>query len=360
MEKIKCQICSKQVSNNNSYIGSHVKRCHDILLYNYCIEYYLNIGEDIEDSYCKSCNAIIKPQLEIDHIKCTYSKNKINYFLCDSKNQSELCKNNISEIVLGTGYNKKSYEHIGSNHIFLSLAYNIDSDSAKMLKCMTINSIKKNNPLCNDIEAADMLSDKINLHNKKAHRSNLNDYIIRYGDVLGTKKYNERCYKISESNSERWYINKYGEEKGKELWASRIKKYEKNRGSSISKSQNIFFDEVVSLLNTEVIQEYAIKNINNRYLYVDYYLPDKKIIIEFFGDYWHCNPRKYNSNYYHKVLKMNAIDVWKKDKERLDYIYEYFGRDVYIITVWEGSNIDLQRMNEIITNLPTMKTKIEL
>jgi hypothetical protein len=165
---------------------------------------------------------------------------------------------------------------------------------------------------------------------------------------------------ISISNSEEWYINKYGEEKGKYLWSTRIKKYEENRGSSISRAQDIFFNNVVSFLDTDIITEYPIKNINNRYIYADYYLPGKKIIIEFFGDYWHCNPRKYNSDYYHKVLKMNAIDIWKKDKERLDYIYEYFNNDVYIITVWEGSNVNLKRMNEIIENLPVIKTKIEL
>jgi hypothetical protein len=32
MEKIKCLICGKEVTNNSSYIGSHVKRIHNLLL----------------------------------------------------------------------------------------------------------------------------------------------------------------------------------------------------------------------------------------------------------------------------------------------------------------------------------------
>jgi len=40
-EKVKCLICGKEVSANNSYIGSHVKRIHGILLFDYIKKYYL-------------------------------------------------------------------------------------------------------------------------------------------------------------------------------------------------------------------------------------------------------------------------------------------------------------------------------
>ena len=33
--KIKCLICGKEVTNNNSYIGSHVKRIHNLSLVDY-------------------------------------------------------------------------------------------------------------------------------------------------------------------------------------------------------------------------------------------------------------------------------------------------------------------------------------
>jgi hypothetical protein len=39
----------------------------------------------------------------------------------------------------------------------------------------------------------------------------------------------------------------------------------------------------------------------------------RKKIIEFNGDYWHCNPLLYESNFYHKHLKKTASEVWKQD-----------------------------------------------
>jgi len=64
-----------------------------------------------------------------------------------------------------------------------------------------------------------------------------------------------------------------------------------------------------------------------------------KKLIEFNGDYWHCNPKYYNSNYFHKYLQMFAYEIWDKDKIRIDAIKKV-GFDVLII--WED---DFNRKN---------------
>lgn len=46
--KIKCKICDKSVSSGNSYIGSHVKRKHNISLEGYVTKYYSNKGEEVK------------------------------------------------------------------------------------------------------------------------------------------------------------------------------------------------------------------------------------------------------------------------------------------------------------------------
>jgi hypothetical protein len=33
---------------------------------------------------------------------------------------------------------------------------------------------------------------------------------------------------------------------------------------------------------------------------------DFVIVIEYFGDYWHCNPKKYTPDFYTNQLKMTA------------------------------------------------------
>lgn len=70
---------------------------------------------------------------------------------------------------------------------------------------------------------------------------------------------------------------------------------------------------------------------------VDYFVKDTGKIIEFYGDYWHANPCKYNStdivNYPHNK-KYIAQDIWDKDQLRLEYIKKIpYVKDILI--VWE-------------------------
>ena len=36
---------------------------------------------------------------------------------------------------------------------------------------------------------------------------------------------------------------------------------------------------------------------------------EKKKIIEFYGDYWHCNPLKYNSTFFNKHKELTAKQI---------------------------------------------------
>ena len=355
---IECKICNKKVTNNNSYIGSHVKRKHGMLLNEYCLKLYENIGDDIELKKCKMCDSIIYPTLEIDHKKGTYLKIGIDYYICNVTKQSIKCKDLISRYVFDEKYNKRKYEHIGANTKFLSLVYNIDEDEAKKLKGISKYSIHKKNTKLNDNEIEALYNKKIIDLNNKPHRSNLMDYKIRYGEIEGERRYNDRNYKIGLANNINWYINKYGEKEGNERWASRIRKYEKSSGNSVSKAQLIFAEKVLNNIQFET--EYTIYNNEGKLIFIDFFIPSRKIALEFFGDYWHCNPRKFHSEYYHKVLKMSAGDIWKRDAKRIDDIFSYFNKDITVIVVWEGSNIGADDFMNIINNLPRTRTKIEI
>jgi hypothetical protein len=66
------------------------------------------------------------------------------------------------------------------------------------------------------------------------------------------------------------------------------------------------------------------------------------LIIEFYGDFWHRNPKKYDKNFtmYGKV----SSDVWEKDRNRLDFLGSY-GYTSYII--WES---EWKSKKEVIIN----------
>lgn len=146
-------------------------------------------------------------------------------------------------------------------------------------------------------------------------------------------------------------IQKYGEEKGLEIWNKRQKEWSKKiekkykngeyvkfRNDNYSELEIELFEKIDSEIESEHIyfgnnQFFRhFKEIGKTFAY-DFVLSDKKKIIEFNGDYWHCNPLKYNKNYFHLYLQKFAYEIWERDKLRIDYI-ENEGYDVKVI--WES------------------------
>jgi G:T-mismatch repair DNA endonuclease (very short patch repair protein) len=65
----------------------------------------------------------------------------------------------------------------------------------------------------------------------------------------------------------------------------------------------------------------------------DIYLPKFNLIIEYNGDYWHCNPNKYNPDYIHPHKKKTSYQIWSEDKIRIDNIIKY---NYNLEVVWES------------------------
>lgn len=80
---------------------------------------------------------------------------------------------------------------------------------------------------------------------------------------------------------------------------------------------------------------------------VDFLNVKKKIIIEIYGDYWHCNPKIYNSNYFNKSIKMTAEEKWKYDERRSQYLKNK-GYTLHVL--WE-SDIRNNNIKDIIEKL---------
>ena len=43
---------------------------------------------------------------------------------------------------------------------------------------------------------------------------------------------------------------------------------------------------------------------------------DNKKIIEFYGDYWHCNPKFYNESFYNVSKQKTAKELWEIDARK--------------------------------------------
>jgi len=77
----------------------------------------------------------------------------------------------------------------------------------------------------------------------------------------------------------------------------------------------------------------------------DIYIPILNLVIEFNGDYWHCNPNKYNADYYHQVKQKTAQELWDYDKNKIDLIKE---NGYNLEVVWES---DLKEKPQLINQI---------
>lgn len=63
-------------------------------------------------------------------------------------------------------------------------------------------------------------------------------------------------------------------------------------------------------------QQMVFKGDNGVVYIFDFYNEEMNKLIEFQGDYWHCNPEKYDSDYFHTVKQMYAWEIWEFDAEK--------------------------------------------
>lgn len=61
-------------------------------------------------------------------------------------------------------------------------------------------------------------------------------------------------------------------------------------------------------------------------------LCDKKII-EYFGDYWHCNPTVYSSDYFHSKVNKTASEIWEADSLRKRVLLD---SGYNVLVIWES------------------------
>ena len=65
----------------------------------------------------------------------------------------------------------------------------------------------------------------------------------------------------------------------------------------------------------------------------DFYIPKYNLLIEYNGDYWHCNPNLYVETYFNKKKRMLAKDIWEYDKKKLQLSTKH-GYNLEVI--WES------------------------
>lgn len=139
------------------------------------------------------------------------------------------------------------------------------------------------------------------------------------------------------TNTIEHYIKIYGPELAVQKKKERLNKWKQTlfTGNTHSKISDTFFEKIANEYNSDNIfygkNEYTLV-LDNITALPDFIDIEKKKIIEFYGDYWHCNPLKYNSTFFNKHKELTAKQIWEKDNERIQLLKNN-GYDVLII--WE-------------------------
>lgn len=225
----------------------------------------------------------------------------------------------------------------------------------------------------------------------------LKNMVRRYGEEEGEKRWAEFKQKCAKASSRSDIINRLGKEKGEELlnrraqnkfhlsyWESLfpedkdkaidayiafqrrdldffIRKFAGDVELATSEYEKYLSIKMkkwnVRSSNYEIALRSELKNVG--YLDVEdsfrlgRYTVDIKIgnvLIDFYGDFWHANPRRYSASDYHSLWNRTAEKIWESDSIRHEYIkrcgFEH-------VIVWEVEfNYDkvstINRLREVI------------
>lgn len=217
--------------------------------------------------------------------------------------------------------------------------------------------------------------DEFNAFNK-SRAITLENMIGKYGEIIGTEKFNSyRLKQVSNGNSLEYFVKKYGEidgfikhkkvcflkghsvdsyierhgdvDRAMSLYSSFLLKVSCNT-SSTSKVATEMFNDIFSKMPANLHsktyfnspfnnkKEFVIADTINKkcYLY-DFVISSLKLCIEFNGNYWHANPRYYSSG---DIIRNKTVDsIWSYDKNKIEAIEN---RGFQVIIVWEDEYIN--------------------
>lgn len=149
---------------------------------------------------------------------------------------------------------------------------------------------------------------------RQRYTCTLEYFIEKYGDTIGTEKYNDFVEKRNTSN------RLFGPSAiSLEMFDILIKNYKNNI---------VYYDE----------NEYSVHTNKHCLYHVDYYDKTLNIIIEFYGDFFHLNPKIYDADFIqfkHHEKAILAKNRWEHDKQRIEDIQQTL--NCKVIIVWEST-----------------------
>lgn len=171
-------------------------------------------------------------------------------------------------------------------------------------------------------------------------RPNQKQYWLNKG--LSEDEAKEKVKERQSTNTQERFMERYGEEEGLKKWFDRQEKWlgsmkESGMFSGTSEVSDNLFEKInQSFGNLRYGNDELTIRLTKGWCKVDCLNPENNKVIEFYGDYWHGNPKKYKPDDVIKTGSKNQIivkDKWEHDRIRINQLKEK-GYDVMII--WES------------------------
>jgi hypothetical protein len=210
-------------------------------------------------------------------------------------------------------------------------------------------------------------NDQFNEYNK-SRAVTLENLINKYGEINGNKKWNSYLEKQKVTKSKQCVIEKYGVnywidlckskantydnfikrhgiDKGPGLFESYISKLNSNLLYS-SKIATGFFDNLVKSYPktfSNLTVYYAGNDLgeygkycksNSKYYFVDFYIKELNLAIEFNGNYFHANPEFYHDDFIFWHTDLTASEIRQLDESKTRHLYN--DHNIKSIVVWES------------------------
>jgi very-short-patch-repair endonuclease len=203
---------------------------------------------------------------------------------------------------------------------------------------------------------------------KKTVGSSIDNFIKRYGEKEGKIRH-ENFRKSAGWSSLKSLIDKYGEEDSKLKYQEVCKmngkswkgKNQSQIRQTVSKAEKQFFEELQILLSDYLFieQKRFYFDETSSTIFVDVYIKELNLIIEYNGSYWHADPRyHHNIDENHRLFNQHGMTLKEKqlsDKSRYENLLK---RGFNVMVVWsydikKNRLLLLKEISDIIkTNIP--------
>lgn len=196
-------------------------------------------------------------------------------------------------------------------------------------------------------------------YNKK-RAVTLENLVAKYGEKKGIEKWGVYLEKQRITKSYDYMVEKFGKEKADEINNSKastldnfIKRYGEVEGKKrfisavknttfVSPISQELFNKLDKYLGNKYTTYYATKNyeyqvnlITGKYIFLDYYIKELNICVEFNGDIFHANPKIFKEDDTPNPWfpEKTSGEIWEGEAKRIDLLEKTLGTKT--IVVWE-------------------------